>query len=125
LRFLGYKYADSLGIDGAGGGLAKIAKPIISSLRFYDKQEHNMAAFFCLQRFLNNWGGERLTKYSEERIAYDHLFLHLYRVPPPPEFTHEEYNLRWHNEFEPDIETVAAFVRSSFRRKGRGKKISV
>ena len=50
----------------------------MKSLTLHVKQEDNLAAFFALQRFLHKWGGEHLTKYADEHIAYDFLFLHLY-----------------------------------------------
>ena len=84
----------------------------------------NLAAFFGLQRYLHKWGGEYLTEYAEEHIAYDFLFLHLYHCDVPVEYKNEKYIKQWEQEILLSIEEVAAFVRQSFQRKGRGKKIN-
>ncbi len=126
LRFQGYEYEQSIGIsvDGTtGGGLAKLTKPIVEKLILHSSNNDNFAAFFGLQRFLHKWGGEYLTKYSQEHIAYDFLFLHLYSYDPPKSFRHAEYCLQWQEDFLPRIESIAAIVRKSFRRRGNGKKI--
>jgi len=102
-----------------------VAQPIIDSLVLHKDENANFAAFFALQRGLHKWGGEYLTKYSKEHIAYDFLFLHLYRLTPPLEFTDSRHSLEWEQRFADQSETIAAFVRNSFRRVGRGKKINI
>lgn len=124
LRFLGYEYESAV-LRSAGGGFPGLTQPIVQSFVLHTDQNTNFAAFFALQRFLHKWGGEYLTKYADEHLAYDFLFLHLYRVEPPPEFTNVEYTNRWQQECADQAETYAAFVRKSFRRSGRGKKIEI
>lgn len=127
LRFLGWEYEIAVFGDtgSCGGGLSQLLGPIVQSLVLHTDQNANFAVFFALQRYLHKWGGERLTKYSDEHLAYDFLFLHLYRTEPPAEFTHLEYTNRWQRECVEKAETYAAFVRKSFRRIGRGKKIDI
>ena len=128
LRFLGYEYEKASGLEvphSTGGGLSKLIEPIVRSRVLYTEQNANFAAFFGLQRFLHKWGGEYLTKYSDQHLAYDLLFLHLYRFETPPEFTNPDYTTRWQQEFMERAETIAAFVRKSFRRVGRGKKLAI
>ena len=124
LRFMGYDYEEKTGLY-EKGGLPSVAQPIIDSLVLHKDENANFAAFFALQRGLHKWGGEYLTKYSEEHIAYDFLFLHLYRVTPPAEFTDSKYSVQWEERFVDQVETIAAFVRKSFRRVGRGKKLNL
>ena len=50
------------------------------------------------KRSLHKWGGEHLTKYSREHVAYDHPFLMLYRQPVPKDFVDRGYDLRWERE---------------------------
>ncbi|MBF2073005.1 MAG: hypothetical protein IGS50_04475 [Synechococcales cyanobacterium C42_A2020_086] len=91
----------------------------------HSSNNDNFAALFGLQRFLHKWGGEYLTKYSKEHIAYDFLFLHLYSCEPPEPFRHNEYCLQWQENFLPKVENIAATVRKSFRRIGSGKEIAL
>lgn len=91
----------------------------------HSSNNDNFAAFFGLQRFLHKWRGEYLTKYSEEHIAYDFLFLHLYSCEPPEPFRQSEYCHQWQVDFLPRAESLAATVRKSFRRNGSGKKIAL
>ena len=124
LRFDGYKYEDSLGpTEATGERLQAMGEPVIKTLILHDKMNANFGAFFCLQRFLHKWGGEHFTKYSDEHIAYDFLFLHLYRSEIPREFAHEEYMLKWASQFQSRREEIAGFVRCTFKRKGRGPKM--
>jgi hypothetical protein len=119
LRFQGYEYEQFIGssVDGTtGGGLAKLIKPVVEELILHQSHNDNFAAFFGLQRFLHKFGGEYLTKYSKEHIAYDFLFLHLYSHEPPDSFRHAGYCLKWEREFLPEIESISATVRKSFRR---------
>jgi hypothetical protein len=83
------------------------------------KAGHNFAAFFWLQRSFR-WGGEHLTKYSVAQIAYDHLFLALYRQEVAEEFACLEWNREWQQQYLPRAEMIASYVRNSFRRIGRG-----
>jgi hypothetical protein len=64
--------------------------------------------------------GEHLTKYCPEHIAYDHLFLALYRHEIAEELVSIEWNRVWQQEYLPRTEMIAAYVRNSFRRIGRG-----
>lgn len=124
LRFCGYEYEQKTGLS-EHGGLPSVAQPIIDSLVLHKDENDNFAAFFALQRGLHKWGGEYLTKYSTEHIAYDFLFLHLYRMTPPEKFTDSKYFVQWEENFSDQAETIAAFVRKSFRRVGRGKKLNL
>jgi len=126
LRFDGYKYEEVSGIsepDVTGAGLSKLIEPIMSTLTLHADANMNFAAFFGLQRYLHKWGGECGTKYSDEHIAYDFLFLHLYDRDVPDDFANAQYCAQWQRDFEEHKEEIAGFVRSSFRRKGQGKKI--
>jgi len=126
LRFEGYKYEEFAGIselDVTGAGLRQLIEPIVRTLMLHADDNLNFAAFFGLQRYLHKWGGEYCTKYSDEHIVYDFLFLHLYNRDVPDDFGNAEYCARWQREFEERKEEIASFVRNSFRRKGRGEKI--
>jgi len=81
------------------------------------------AAFFGLQSFLHKWGGEFHTKYADEQIAYDFLFLHLYQRDAAEEFRQPDYYARWEREFKGRQEEIASYVRNSFCRRGRGEKL--
>ena len=125
LRFKGYDYERAVGISdnkATGGGLSKLIEPVVKELILHQSQNDNFAAFFGLQRFLHKWGGEYLTKYSEEQIAYDFLFLYLYCFEPPKQFRNDEYCRQWQHEYKPKVESLAAVVRKSFKRVGTGKK---
>ena len=121
LRFAGYKYESQI----PGGKtdrpiLAECSRYVVNSLTLYDDPLKAFAAFFALQRYLFKWGGERLKKHSPEHIAFDFLFLHLYRHDVPEEFADECYTTKW-LRFEPErIESSAAHVRQSFARVGSG-----
>lgn len=124
LRFQGYKYEKSVDTSSIGEpskGLIRFTAPVVDSLTLHSSNSDNFAAFFGLQRYLHKWGGEYLTKYSDTHIAYDFLFLHLYSYDPPDLFCNDEYCRRWQDEFAPRAESIAAFVRQSFRRIGSGK----
>jgi hypothetical protein len=77
------------------GSFSALVEPLVETLSFHTDLNDNLAVFFALQRFLHKWGGEHLTKYSREHVAYDHLFLMLYRQPVPNDFVDREYVLRW------------------------------
>lgn len=121
LRFMGYEYETAK----VGKGellLYKLVEPIEKTLTLHPNNDDNFAAFFALQRFLFKWGGEKLTKYSDEHIAFDFLFLHLYATEPPKAYSYPEYCLEWRQKYAPDAERYAAQVRKSFRRVGVGLK---
>src|SRR6188768_2125727 len=81
LRFNGYEYEKfTCNADPTGAEFAKLIDPVVKTLQLHSNQNDNHAAFFGLQRHLNKWGGEYLTNYSDEHIAYDFLFLHLYKA---------------------------------------------
>lgn len=128
LRFDGYKLEDDLSLgeeDSTGAGLSKLIEPIVRTLSLHADDNLNFAAFFGLQRYLHKWGGEYCTKYSDEHIAYDFLFLHLYGREVPQHYRVAEYCDKWQREFADCKEEIAGFVRNSFRRKGRGPKITI
>jgi hypothetical protein len=117
LRFDGYSYLEVVH--------PKLSKetnfsPLVETLSLHSDLNDNFAAFFALQRYLHKWGGARLTKYSREHVAYDHLFLMLYRQPVFKDFVNRDYDVRWEREFASRAEEIAAYVRNSFRRIGRG-----
>jgi len=87
LRFDGYAFLESLQNTGTPVEFSDLLEPVVKSLILHPDQNRNFAAFFALQRFLFKWGGEHLTAYSSEHIAYDFLFLHLYRLSPRRPFT--------------------------------------
>lgn len=122
LRFDGYAYVDALArtqSDQPAIDLPHLVDAVVGSLQLHDNLNDNFAAFFGLQRYLHKWGGEHLTKYSDEHIAYDFLFLHLYRHTPAS-YRHEEYCRAWDERYAPRVEEIAAYVRKSFRRIGYG-----
>jgi len=126
LRFDGYKYEEFSGLSEPNVillGLSRLFEPIVKTLMLYADDNMNFAAFFGLQRYLHKWGGEYCTKYDDEHIAYDFLFLHLYNRDVPNGFRHAEYCVRWQCEFKERKEEIACFVRNSFRRKGQEEKI--
>ena len=121
LRFDGYRYLEVVHRElSKETDFSPLVGPLVDTLSFHTDPNDNFAAFFALQRFLHKWGGEHLTKYSREHMAYDRLFLMLYRQPVPKDFVDQEYDLRWEREFASRAEAVAAYVRNSFRRIGRG-----
>lgn len=123
LRFDGYAFESFLHRTNAPlKELFDIVEPIIKSRTLYPDQNYNFAAFFALQRGLSKWGGEHLTIYSDDHIAYDFLFLHLYRLTPPAEFSSPNYLKRWETDFRPIAEAAAALIRNRFRRVGSGPK---
>ena len=78
LRFLGYEYEKSFlrnqNTD-TKESLVELATSIVESLVLYDDQNKNMAAFFALQRGLFKGGGEYLTKYADEHLAFVFVLL--------------------------------------------------
>ena len=120
LRFDGYAYEARLGLsehEGVGAGLRSLFEPIVTTLTLYADDDMNFAAFFGLQRCFK-WGGEYLTEDSDEHIAYDFLFLHLYRLDVPDDYRHAEYYARWQRKYEPRREEMAAVVRSALAARG-------
>lgn len=123
LRFDGYAYVATVARSGSSEGaidLSHVVGVVVESLRLHDNLNDNFAAFFGLQRYLHKWGGEHLTKYSAEHIAYDFLFLHLYHQEPDERFRMEQYCREWEQRFAARDEEIAAYVRKSFRRIGSG-----
>jgi hypothetical protein len=102
---------------------APLVDPVVETLTLHENLNDNFAAFFFLNRSFH-WGGEHLTKYSRDHIAYDHLFLALYRLEVADEFACIEWNRQWQQEYRPRAEILASYVRNSFRRKGRGPVFS-
>ncbi len=126
LRFDGYKYEDAVKHGKpAEWNLSHLTTPIIESLMLHPALNDNFAAFFILQRHLRKWGGEYLTKYDKKHIAFDFLFLSLYRCDPPPQFQNECRCKRWEEEYLPNAEVLAAVVRKGFRRVGNGKSVQI
>ena len=120
LRFQGYEYEEAAGIAVAGvtgGGLSVLIEPVVETLNLHTAQEDNFAAFFGLQRYLFKWGGEYLPEDSKEHIAFDFLFLHLYRLSVPVRFSNEEYVSQWNREFMSSAEALAGELRGFYRRK--------
>ena len=111
------RYARTSESEWVGSVFKQLVQPVVHSLILHQNNHHNFGAFFYLQRFLNQWGGEHLTKYSKEHIAYDFLFLHLYSHTPPTPFRNAEYSHKWQSKFLPQIEEIASVVRTSFYRK--------
>jgi len=128
LRFDGYKYEDVAGIAEpgiTGASLRRLIDPIVQTRILHADDDMNFAAFFGLQRYLHKWGGEYLTKYADEHIAYDFLFLHLYARDVPETFRFADYCDAWQRDFAWRKEEIAGFVRNSLRRKGSGAKIAM
>lgn len=124
LRFAGYEYESQRQREVPGGfALADVSNRVTKTLTF-DDDLHAFAVFFALQRYLFKWGGERLTKYSPEHIAFDFLFLHLYRQAVPQAFVHQGYAAQWQEFTTERIESAAAFARKSFVRQGHGPVFS-
>jgi hypothetical protein len=122
LRMDGYRYMETVYPELCLGGFPSfhsLATPLVETLTLHPDLNDNFAIFFWLNRSFH-FGGEHLTKYSRDHIAYDHLFLALYRYEVPEEFACAEWNVQWQREFLPCAEMVAAYVRNSFRRIGRG-----
>ena len=124
-RFLGYEYEQAMGLsDGKypGSGLIDLFSPVVRDLYLYEDDNRNFATFFMLQEYLHRWHSDHHTKYASEHVAYDFLFLQLYRQEPPARFRHAEYCERWRGYYGPRAEGIAALVRQSFRRVGSGQK---
>lgn len=96
--------------------LGKLEKHVVTTLTLYEDENDDHAAFFSLQRYLHKWGGEYLTKSSKEHIAYDFLFLHLYRKEVKGKYLDENFMKNWHRISKKEIESIAAYVRRSFYR---------
>ena len=120
LRFQGYEYLKATGED-----FSALIDPVVKERILYEDQNQNFAAFFGLQRFLYKWGGEHNTKYSDEHIAFDFLFLHLYRQEPEQRFCDPSYAGQWQHTHVPWAESIAGYVRQSMRRIGSGPKLAI
>lgn len=119
LRFQGYEYLKSTGED-----FSVLINLVVKERILYEDQNRNFAAFFGLQRFLYKWGGEHNTKYSDEHIAFDFLFLHLYRLEPEQRFCDPTCDREWQHTHGPWAESIAGYVRQSMRRAGSGPNIA-
>jgi hypothetical protein len=79
LRMDGYRYMETvypeLCIEGFPNFHA-LATPVTETLTLHPDPNNNFAVFFRLNRSFH-FGGEHLTKYRQEHVAYDHLFLAL------------------------------------------------
>jgi hypothetical protein len=120
LRFQGYEYTKSTGDD-----FSALIDSVVKERVLYADQNQNFAAFFGLQRFLYKWGGEHHTKYSGEHMAFDFLFLYLYRLEPEQRFCDLSYTKQWQHVYAPWAESIAGYIRQSMRRIGSGPKIDI
>jgi 5-methylcytosine-specific restriction enzyme subunit McrC len=114
LRFDGYAFledAHQKEIIPKAVGFPELNVPIVKKRKLYPENEKNAAVFFALQRFLCKWGGEQLPESSNERIAFNLLYLHLYKEGIPKSYKHEEYGRRWERISERDKEAVARYLR--------------
>lgn len=126
LRMDGYRYMERVHPQlcrESSHDFAPLVNPVLETLTLHPDLNDNFAVFFWLQRCFR-WSGEHLTKYCRDHIAYDHLFLALYRLEVPEEFANMQYNSDWQQKYQPGIEQVAAYVRNSFRRIGDGPESS-
>jgi hypothetical protein len=126
LRMDGYRYMErahpELCKDSVPNFIPLVA-PVVETLTLHPEPNDNLAAFFWLQRSFH-WVGWNLTKYSPDHLAYDHLFLALYRQEVAEEFACINGNREWQQEYSPQAEMIASYVRNSFRRIGRGPATS-
>jgi hypothetical protein len=122
LRMGGYRYMERAHPEFCRESFpdfGELVRPVVDTLTFNPDLNYNFAVFFALQRSFR-WAGEHLTKYSPDHIAYDHLFLALYRHEVAEEFVSIKHNRDWQQQYLPQAEMVAGYVRNSFRRIGRG-----
>lgn len=117
LRFDGWAYIERIGDKER---FPRLIEDFVKTLQLFPEDLDNFATYFALQRHLFKWGGEHLTKYAPEHMAFDFLFLALYTLPTPEPFVCQEYESRWLRYSPEDLETAAALVRGTFRRRGRG-----
>jgi len=76
LRMDGYRYMESLHPELCGESMphfAPLVDPVVETLTLHENLNDNFAAFFFLNRSFH-WGGEHLTKYSRDHIAYATFF---------------------------------------------------
>lgn len=116
LRFDGYAYEETSGLN-----IGNLPAPMVETGQFYEDSLKNFATFFILQRYLHKWGGDSLTKYTAEHIAYDLLYLHLYQLEAPADYAHKTYSEKWEAIEQEKKEAVAAHIRHSLCRKGVGR----
>lgn len=121
LRFTGHEYHQEVLVAGdPPSSLGECSREVVRSLQLFEDPLKSFAAFFALQRYLGKWGGERLSQYSPQYVAFDFLFLSLYQSPVPNAFADQEYVDQW-NRLEPErVESAAAYIRRSFVRIGNG-----
>jgi hypothetical protein len=103
--------------------LVSLVEPVETEGRFHEDDLDNQAAFYALQRYLYNWGGERLTPWHRSHVVFRQLFLHCYRLDVPREYEISDYYAKWEREYRPRREEWAAKVRSTFRTSGDGPEV--
>ena len=118
LRFDGYKYQEAcrhrMGPDKVD--FPELVQRVEDTLELYPDNLDNFAVFFALQRWLGKWGGETSPLDDPARIAFQFLFLHLYREEIPERFKYIEmqWYAEWREKYEPHREQLAAYVRRRF-----------
>jgi len=123
LRFLGYEYENAIPqAEKHTQNLSAWSQAICNTLALHADPMRNFAAFFALQRSLGKWCGVSMTIYSEQHIAFDFLFLHLYTQDVPTEHQHADYMRQWEAIPKSEIESAAAYIRQSFCRRQSGPK---
>ncbi len=125
LRFDGYKYNEEMGRQSREPRLemSEIAQRLMKTKEFFDDINENLWAFFIMQRGFK-WGGEFLTRYSDEHLVYMMLFLHVYREEIHRDYQYSDFGCftKWEREYKPVREKLAAQIRQTLRRRGRGAK---
>ena len=127
LRFEGHDYWEIRCRSYKGGvrEVSELVTPVLESGVFPEEPLDLLCAFYMVQRFLGKWGGEYLTEYSNEHVIFRLLFLEAYRLEIPEAFRSDYYCERWDREYRPRQEELAAHIRRTFRRRGRGKKLGI
>ena len=123
LRFDGYAYHELRNRGDGRWDFMLVTDRLVATREFPSDDLECFAAYFALQRYLGKWGGEYCTPHSDEHIVYRLLFLHLYRTEIPVAFRMRGYYESWEEEYKPRREELAARIRRTFRRKGRGPKL--
>lgn len=107
LRLDGYKYQDEHNFDHQA-----------AMDHFFQSGEWNISpleqltVFFLLQRYLYKWGGEYLTKNSQEWRAFRSLFLATHAHDIPAEYRYPEYYASWEREYLPHLAAYVAQIQS-------------
>jgi hypothetical protein len=94
LRFDGYKYREATGWD-----FQTALKKAIETSQLPGSNEEKLALFFMLQRWLMKWGGERERLNGATWKLFRSLFLELWSIPIPPEYSALHIDLGWPNKF--------------------------